>query len=113
MFILLQNLTPERECVDSASTYPSIVRKFDADNSIAATYSIYVEEEDIIKCPDFISALYVVFSLHYIFNISYHPKLNDLFTFLQERIFEIPGDQKRISLTLSNFMVAISVASKD
>jgi len=84
------------------------VRRFDADSSIAATYNIYIEGEDIIKCPDFISALFIVFSFHYIFNISYHSKLDDLFTFLQERIFEIPGEKKKKSPNLSSFMVAIS-----
>lgn len=113
LFILLQNSTPERDFADSCSTHPLIVRRFGADDSIPPTYSIYVEGKDTIKCADVISALFVVFAYHYIFNISYHPKLNDLYTFMQEKIFGIPGDQKRKSPNLSSFMVAIAATIKD
>ena len=106
----IQNSTSESEFSASGSTHPYIVQKFDADEAIPASYSIFVEEETV-KSPDFISTLFVTFSLHYNLNLTYHPKLHDLFTFFQEVIFKISGENQKKSAPLSNFMAAIAAAS--
>ena len=106
-----QNSTPENEYTDSGSSHPYIVRKFDADQTIPASYRIFVEKEETVKCPDFTSALYAAFSLHYILNLTYHPKVHDLFTFIQEVIFQLKGETQKKSTALSNFSSAIAAAS--
>ena len=65
------------------NSHPFIVRLYDGDEIITPVYSVMVEEVTI-KCRDLLTALYSVFTVHYMFNISYQAKLNDLFLFLQE-----------------------------
>ena len=66
-----------------------------------------------MKCPDFTTALYSVFAVHYIFNISYQAKLNDLYLFLQEVIFKIPDETSKKSAMYLNFCAAIEAAVCD
>ena len=112
LLFAFQNSTSEDQFLDGGSTHPYIVRKFDGDETIPASYSIFVEEEETIKCPDFTSALFVAFSLHYVLNLTYHPKLYDLFLFFQEVIFQIPRDTQKKSAALSNFTAAIAAAAE-
>ena len=58
-------------------------------------------------------ALYSVFAVHYIFNISYQAKLSDLFLFLQEHIFKIPEEKSNKSAMFFNFCAPIEVAVHD
>ena len=48
---------------------------------------------------------------HFLLNLTCHLKLHDLFTFLQEVIFEIPGESQKKSARLSNLMAAIEAAT--
>ena len=84
-----------------SNNHPYIVRLYDGDEALAPVYSVVVEQDVTIKCPNFTMALYSVFSLHYVFNISYHGKLNDIFLFLQEVMFQIPEDHCKRSANLS------------
>lgn len=110
-FILhtFQNSTSEKEFCS-----PFIIRKFDADKSISASYSVYVELQETVKCPDFNIALFIAFSLHYVFNLTYHQKVHDLLMFLQEVVFKLQDDKQRKSPALTSFTIAIAAAaSKD
>ena len=51
------------------NSHPFIVRLYDGDKTITPVYSVMVEEVTI-KCRDFLTALYSVLTIHYIFNIS-------------------------------------------
>ena len=46
----------------------------------------------------------------HILNLTYHPKIHDIFTFMQEVIFHLPGDTQKKSAALSNFLSAIAAA---
>ena len=94
------------------NSHPFIVRLYDGDETITPVYSVMVEEVTI-KCRDFLTALYNVFAVHYIFNISYQAKLNDLFLFLQEVIFKIPEETAKKSANFLNFRTAIEAAFRD
>ena len=91
-----------------SNSHPYIVRLFDGDESILPAHSVVVEQDVTVKCPNFIMALYCVFSIHYVFNISYHGKLHDIFLFLQEVVFQIPEKQCKRSAALSSFSAAIA-----
>ena len=80
---------------------------------MASSYKITVDQEEITKCSDMTMAIYLTFSLHYIFNISYHIKLTDYFNFLQEVIFEMPTIKAKKSAPYTNFCTAIEAITKN
>ena len=93
--------------VDSFNSHPYIVRLFSAGESVGSTYQVIVEQQIVTSMKDLSTALYVVFSLHFIFNISYHGKTNDLYLFLQEIVFGMPSEIKKKSACYTNLSVAI------
>ena len=82
---------------------------FDGDSQLPSVYLVIVERELKVRCSDLTTALYITFSLHYIFNIAYHLRLKDVFLFFQE----VTDDAEcKKSPTLSNFCTAIRAAEK-
>lgn len=77
------------------------------------TYHVIVEQETVVKCMDLTTALYSVFSIHYIFNIEYHAKLHDLYLFFQESVMGIPMEAQKKSGAYVNFCSAISAAAQN
>ena len=44
-----------------------------------------------MECANVATAMFHLLGSHYILNLSYHPKLNDLLIFIQEKIAHIPS----------------------
>ena len=106
--ILLQNSTSIKEYRDTTNSHPYIIRWYNGDRPMAM-YKIFVEQEDLAKCYDFTTGFYIMFSYHYIFNISYHSRVQDVL-FLQEMVFCMPlQNQKKLAAYL-NFCAAIEAA---
>ena len=65
-------------------------------------YEVIAEQELVCSSEDFIRALCVLMVAHYVFNMTYHPKLNSTLTFLQKVIMNIkdgnPNPKKLINL---------------
>lgn len=98
-----QNSTSEDEFSDRGSTTPYIFRKFDADETIPASYSIFVEKELLS-----VQTLPVCGIFFLELNLS--SQTSWLFTFIQEVIFKISEDAQKNSAALSNFMAATAAA---
>lgn len=47
-----------------------------------------------MECTDFAMAMFLMLGSHYIFNLSYHPRIYDLLRFIQEKVAGIPSDDK-------------------
>lgn len=47
-----------------------------------------------MECTDFAMAVFLMLGSHYVFNLSYHPRIYDLLRFIQEKIANIPSDDK-------------------
>ena len=47
-----------------------------------------------MECTDFAMAMFLMLESHYIFNLSYHPRIYDLLWFIQEKLAGIPSDDK-------------------
>ena len=43
------------------------------------------------------SALFFLIASHYVFNLSYHPKVYEVLRFVQEKIVNIPSDGSKVS----------------
>jgi len=54
------------------------VRLYDGDSKVAAMYAVIVEQDTFTKCRDLPTAVYVTFSVHYVFDISYIPRVSEL-----------------------------------
>lgn len=48
----------------------------------------------MMEAPSLLMALFNFIAAHYIFNLSYHTKINDLAVFVQEKILKIENDGK-------------------
>ena len=55
-------------------------------------YFIAVEQCLIMETTDVATAIFLMLGSHYIFNLNYHPKVNDVMTFIQEKIAKIPSE---------------------
>lgn len=60
------------------------------------------EKELVCTTDDFLQAVCVLMVAHYVFNMTYHPKLNNTLTFLQKVIMNIkdgnPNPKRLINL---------------
>lgn len=55
-------------------------------------YFIAIEQTLMMQTTDMATAMFLMFGSHYIFNLHYHPKINDLMTFVQEKVAKIPSE---------------------
>ena len=95
-----------------SNSHPYIVRLYDADESVPPTYKIIIEQQIVTSTKDLTTALYVLFAVHFVFNITYHGKVNDLYLFLQEVVFGMPSEAQRKSASYTSFCVAIEESEK-
>ena len=84
---------------------------YDGNPEVMASYVVIVEQDTLTKCRDLVTALYVMLSIHYIFNFSYHTRVKELFRFIQEVIMEIIDTEKK-SAAFSNFFCVIAAAEQ-
>ena len=103
----MQNSTSMNEYLDDSNSFPYTVRLYDGDSEVASTYAVIVEGDTLTKCRDLTTALYVTFAAHYIFDISYHVRVKELFRFFQEVVMEIVDSEKK-SAAFSSFCCAIT-----
>ena len=66
-----------------------------------SSYYIFVEQMTLCEIPTFTKALFLWFSVHYVFHLSYLPLLNDFCTFFQEFVFGLPAKGKHCTSYLT------------
>lgn len=93
----------EECCVENE---PQIIRYMDADDEIPAQYVVAVEKQAFLQCSNLLSAVYALFSVHYIFNIEYHPRVKDFYLFMQNKCFII-DDKLTSSASYSNIVTSL------
>lgn len=59
------------------------------------TYFLFVEQMALCETSSFCKALFLWFSIHYVFHLSYCSSLSDLCMFIQEFVFGLPCAGKR------------------
>lgn len=66
-----------------------------------SSYFLFVEQMVLCETTSFTKALFLWFSIHYVFHLSYCAKLNDMCLFIQEFVFGLPCSTKRSPSYLS------------
>ena len=64
-------------------------------------YIVAVEKQALLQCSNLVGAVYALFSIHYVFNIEYHPRVKDFYFFIQNKCFQIE-DNSTPSASYSN-----------
>ena len=64
-------------------------------------YFLFVERKVLCEASSFPKALFLWFSIHYVFHLSYCACLNEVCMFIQEFVFGLPCSAKRSSSYLS------------
>ena len=80
-------------CVEN---HPQIIRYIDADDQITAQYIVAVEKQALLQSSNLVGAVYALFSIHYIFNNEYHPRLKDFISLFKTSAFRLKIIQLRV-----------------
>lgn len=69
----------------------------DDELDILPRYHIAVEQVLLMECRTLTHALYCLLAVHYVFNIKYHPRAEDFFLFLFEKVLGMQesGNQRK------------------
>ena len=95
------------EALDGESIQPIIARFTDADADITPQIFIAVEGDLLIECGNLPAAIYAMLAAHYIFDIQYNLKVNDVQLFLQEKVFGLSDPQSKKSSTYLSVVAGI------
>ena len=71
-------------------------------------YFISIEQQLMLECSTLIAALFYCMAAHYIFNLSYHPKSKEFWTFIQQKTFNLPSNELRLSPSAASHFTGIS-----
>ena len=91
MYVHIQNDTPPSQAAEVGNSQPHIVI-FNHDEY--NQFFIAIEQKLYMECADLAMAIYLMLGAHYVFNLSYHPRIYDLLKFIQEKVADIPSDEK-------------------
>lgn len=69
--------------------HPHIIRYIDADDEVPSNYIIVIEKQKLLQCSSLLSAVFILFAVHYVFNVEYYSKVKDFYLFLQSKLFDI------------------------
>ena len=80
---------------DESNVHPYIVTLKDHNEDLPSQYFVIFGSELIVECNSLTSALFGLFALHYVFDMNYHPRTNDSFLFIEEKIMRIQCSKKK------------------
>jgi len=87
----LQDGTPPSEAPDRENNQPHIVA---IERDDYYQFMVAIEQTLMLDCTEIATALFLLLASHYVFNLSYHSKADDFFTFFQEKVANIPTDKE-------------------
>ena len=93
--------------MDKTNNFPHILRLVDSEEDISDQFFIAVEKVVLLKCQSISTAVLLLLSVHYIFNIEYNPKIRDVLFFIQEYMLGLNNETRKSAAYLS-FTSAIS-----
>ena len=78
IFTFMQRVTPAREAIDVHNNQLHIFCFLDAAGDIPPMHTITIEQELVLECRNFDSALFMILACHYVFNMEYHLRVKDV-----------------------------------
>ena len=79
---LIHNTTKRPKAAVTGNSQPQLVI-IEGDHD---QYSVAVEQQHLLESRELPTAVFLLLATHYIFNLSYHPKAEDLLHFIQEKM---------------------------
>ena len=92
--------------MEANNNFPHIVRVIDETQDVQDKYFIAVEGTLLLECRDLVNSIFQLLSVHYVFNIQYHPKTENILLFLQEKMLGLSANGRKNPKYLS-FTAAI------
>ena len=71
------------------TNHPHIIRYINADDEVPSNYIVIIEKRALLQCSSLLAAVFILFAVHYVFNIEYCPKVKDFYLFFQNKLFDI------------------------
>ena len=107
IFYFIQRGTPVVEACDKTNSQPHIVYFCDVNDDsddLAAQFFIAIEQNLMLESSNIFAAVFYLVASHYVFNLSYHSKVNYVLLFLQEKVLDLPSTSvKRTATSLTHF----------
>ena len=101
----VQRGTPVCEAMDCDTNQPHVIRFVDED--LPTQYCIAVEQVVHLDVSSIVKGIFVIISLHYIYDIHYHPRVLDFLLFFEDKILNIKVPSTKKSAIYSNVSSAI------
>ena len=98
---------PPSDVIDTSNNFPHIIRIVDETQEMCDRYFIAVEQALLLECRDLVSALFHLVTVHYVFNIKYNSRAENLLYFLQEKIMSLDESSGRRNPKYSSFLAAV------
>ena len=83
----LRNVQPRIRCSEALDFDQNVI--FEKITKDDASFKVYVESILIAEVKDFVQAVSILMSVHYIFNVNYSEKLHGTYMFIQKFILDI------------------------
>jgi hypothetical protein len=87
----MQSGSPPSECINSGNNLPHIVKLCNAGYETSPQYFIALEQEFMMECSTLSNAIFVLIAIHYVYNVTYHPRARNFFLFFEEKVLELPS----------------------
>ena len=103
-----QRGSPPSDGIDKGTNQPHIVCFVDSDSDIAPQIFIAIEGHLVIECENLPSAIYSMVAAHYVFDIQYNPRVNDVQLYLQEQVLGVADPLLKKSALYSSVISGIA-----
>ena len=98
--------------IDTSNNFPHIIRHYDPSEEFSDKYFIAVEQAILLECRNLVGALFHLVAVHYVFNIQYNMKAENMLHFLEERILGLKKRQNLRNPKYLSFLSAIDCLLK-
>ena len=91
--------------IDSSTNQPHMIMITEED--LPTQFFIVVEQIPQIEVSHFFKGIYILLSLHYIFDMEYNPRLRDLYLFFEDKLLGLTTPSCKTTATYSGVTSAI------
>ena len=74
-------------------------------------FFISVEQTLMMESSNLVAAFFYLVCAHYIFNLQYHPKANEVMTFVQDKILALPTTKSKRAPSILSHITGIATVT--